>query len=135
MWSNCKFIWCTVKLLWLPFIFAALPHLFSATLLIKDQHTLFLLQIVFSSETSHHYISFTNYHIKSPIYICFCFKLFKIWKFGNFNKPSYPVILLKIRFATVFCQDSIHYVSNVWIDRFITFTRCSQETLLDKADR
>ena len=49
------------------------------------------------------------------MYISFCFKLFKIWKLGNFNKLSYPVISLKFK--------------------FVIFTRCSQETLLDKADR
>ena len=62
-----------------------------------------------------YHISFTDYHIKSPIYICLSFKLFKIWKIGNFNKLSYPVILIKFR--------------------FVTFTRCSQKTLLDKTDR
>ena len=61
------------------------------------------------------HIFFMTYQFKSPIYICFCFKMFKIWKLGNFNKLSYPVISLKFR--------------------FVIFTRCSQETLLDKVDR
>ena len=90
----------------LCFISVFLFYIFSHKLLFK-------LNVLLSYYDCH--ILFTTYQFKSPIYICFCFKMFKIWKLGNFNKLSYHVISLKFR--------------------FVIFTTCSQETLLDKVDR